>query len=321
MLGEYLAPGALLGRRTFPVTTTVLSVSIPLAAVIVGTMLLANVPGREAITLGILAMAGAPATVLAIKNTLADRGRLSNLLATLAAADNMLVVLLYAAAVPFLAASVTTDWSIWSAIWEVVVTIVGGTALGVLGMWALRLLLAAEKDNPGASLAGALLIVVALVASSLLIGSSPLVACAVAGIGTAIRKERAERAPDVFSALRSLEHLVYVFFFVFAGTEIVFGHLLGAGLVAAIYIVGRALGKITAAFVGGLVTRRGPIESLRFGTALLPQAGVVVGLAVDASTRFPYVGADILAVVLAALVIFELVGPFAVQHALHRAPE
>ena len=168
MLGEYLAPRALLGRKTFPITTTILSVLLPLAAVIVGTLMLTGVPGREAVTLGILAMAGAPATVLAIKNALGDKGRLSNLLATLAAADNLLVVLLYAAAAPFLAASVTTDWSVWSALWEVVVTIVAGTALGLLGMWALRLLLAAEKDSPGASLAGALLVVIALVASSLL---------------------------------------------------------------------------------------------------------------------------------------------------------
>ncbi len=154
MLGEYLAPRALLGRNTFPITTTILSVLLPLAAVIVGTLMLTGVPGREAVTLGILAMAGAPATVLAIKNALGDKGRLSNLLATLAAADNLLVVLLYAAAAPFLAASVTTDWSVWSALWEVVVTIVAGTALGFLGMWALRLLLAAEKDSPGASWPG-----------------------------------------------------------------------------------------------------------------------------------------------------------------------
>ena len=112
-----------------------------------------------------------------------------------------------------------------------------------------------------------------------------------------------------------------MFFFVFAGTEIVFGQLLGAGLVAVIYVFGRALGKVMAAFVGGLVTHRRPVESLRFGAALLPQAGVVVGLAVDAGSRFPQVGAEILSVVLAALVIFELVGPFAVQHALRHAPE
>jgi Kef-type K+ transport system membrane component KefB len=321
MLGEYLSPGALLDRRTLPIVTATLSVLLPLAIVIVGAIMLVGVPAREAITLGILAMAGAPATVLAIKHSMGDRGRLGNLLASLAALDNVLVVLLYAAAVPFLTASVTTDWSLLSALWEVVIAIGAGSALGLLGIWALKLVLSAERESVGASLTGTILVVTALVASSLLIGSSSLVACAVAGLGMAVRREKTPAGPDVFSALRSLEHLVYVFFFVFAGTEIVFGHVLSAGLVTLVYILGRALGKVLAALVGGLSTRRRLPEALRFGGALLPQAGVVVGLAVDASYRFPQVGTEILSAVLAALVIFELVGPFAVQHALRHAPE
>ena len=147
-------------------------------------------------------------------------------------------------------------------------------------------------------------------------------ACAVAGLITAAREETIPRSDHTAcSALRPLEHLVYVLFFVFAGTEIVFGHLTAAGVIALVYILGRSLGKIAAAVVGGIRTKRSMPASLRFGAALLPQAGVVVGLALDAGARFPYVGADIVAVVLAALIVFEFVGPVAVQKALLSAAE
>jgi Kef-type K+ transport system membrane component KefB len=322
MLGEYLAPRALLNRKTLPITTGVLSVLLPLAVVMYGVTAWAGAPVREAIVLGIFAMAGAPATVLAIRQTLGDRSGLGGLLATLAALDNLLVVLVYATLAPFLAASVTAEWTVWSALWEVVLTIGAGTVVGLLGARTLERLRIANPGSAGATMAGSLFVIVALVASTWLLGSSPLVACAVAGLVTASREETIPRSDHTAcSALRPLEHLVYVLFFVFAGTEIVFGHLTAAGVIAVVYILGRSLGKIAAAVLGGIRTKRSMPASLRFGAALLPQAGVVVGLALDAGARFPYVGADIVAVVLAALIVFEFVGPVAVQKALLSAGE
>lgn len=320
MLGEYLAPKALLDRRTLPLTTGLLSVLLPFIAVICGVIAWAGAPIREAIVLGIFAMAGAPATVLAMRQALGDRSGLGNLLATLAALDNLLVVLAYGALAPFLAASVTKEWSIWSALWEVLLTIGVGTGIGLMGARILERVRLINPGSTGNTVAGALLVVTALVASAWLLGSSALVACAVAGLVTAAREENVLRCDHTAcSALRPLEHLVYVLFFLLAGTEIVFRHLAVAGIVALIYILGRSAGKIVAAIVGGIRTKRSLPESVRFGAALLPQAGVVVGLALDAGSRFPYVGTDVVAVVLAALVVFELLGPIAVQKALRGA--
>ena len=53
-------------------------------------------------------------------------------------------------------------------------------------------------------------------------------------------------------------------------------------------------------------------------TALLPQAGVALGMALVAAQHLPHVGAAILPVVVAATVVFELVGPVATRAALDR---
>lgn len=316
MLGELLTPRALLARRTLPITTAVLAVALPFVAVVGGCLTFTQTPVRAAVTLGVLAMAGAPATILVMRQSLGDHSAFGDLLATLAAIDNLIVVILYGTLAPFLVASVAEAWSLPSALGEVLVTVAGGLALGLVGAVLLWLLRVDEEDNLGHSVAGAVLVIAILVASALLLGASPLIACAVAGIGTAVREQRIPHGVRSFDALRGLEGVVYVFFFVFAGTEIVFGNLFAAGLLALVYIVGRAGGKILAGVVGGLFSRRSLRDAFLFGSALIPQAGVVVGLALDASIRFPYLGSELLAVVMAALVVFEIVGPFAVQSAL-----
>ncbi|MBZ0218459.1 MAG: hypothetical protein K8F25_18020, partial [Fimbriimonadaceae bacterium] len=52
------------------------------------------------------------------------------------------------------------------------------------------------------------------------------------------------------------------------------------------------------------------------GAALLPQAGVAMGMALIAADSFPSLGNEILAITVGTTVIFELVGPIATQWTL-----
>jgi hypothetical protein len=55
------------------------------------------------------------------------------------------------------------------------------------------------------------------------------------------------------------------------------------------------------------------------GMALLPQAGVAIGMALLAAERFPEHRRTIIPVVIATTVVFELVGPIFTRIALTRA--
>jgi hypothetical protein len=57
------------------------------------------------------------------------------------------------------------------------------------------------------------------------------------------------------------------------------------------------------------------------GMALLPQAGVALGMALVATQRFPELSAIILPVVVGATVVFEAVGPVLTRWALVRVGE
>jgi len=55
------------------------------------------------------------------------------------------------------------------------------------------------------------------------------------------------------------------------------------------------------------------------GIALMPQAGVAIGMALVASERLPAFGDRILAITIASTIVFEIIGPIATQAALANA--
>lgn len=90
--------------------------------------------------------------------------------------------------------------------------------------------------------------------------------------------------------------------------------LLGVGLgLPGAFLTGRIRpGEPTMLEAVGLVLVCGGLSQrhrLCLGWSLLPQAGVALGMALAATERLPYVGAQLLPVVIGTTVLFELLGP------------
>ena len=84
----------------------------------------------------------------------------------------------------------------------------------------------------------------------------------------------------------------------------------------------RVLGKIGGAYLGAIVTKSEKKIAKYLGFALIPQAGVAIGLSLIASTVLnPELGAQIRAIVLSATVIYELIGPLVTKTVLKKAGE
>ncbi len=80
----------------------------------------------------------------------------------------------------------------------------------------------------------------------------------------------------------------------------------------------RVAGRLLGTRVGGWLSGADPTVRDWMGLALLPQAGVAIGMALLASQRFPELQDIILPVVLGSTVFFELVGPVATRWTLTR---
>ena len=119
----------------------------------------------------------------------------------------------------------------------------------------------------------------------------------------------------------------FMLFFVVSGASLELNVFLSGGivlLIAAVYILFRMVGKFSGAFFGGRVTKAEPVVQKYLGWTLFPQAGVAIGMAPLASQGFesnPEYGAMILAVALAATLIYELIGPIITKIALTKAGE
>jgi Kef-type K+ transport system membrane component KefB len=122
------------------------------------------------------------------------------------------------------------------------------------------------------------------------------------------------------SALSNFAGPLIILFFTIAGIELSLDVLMSAGLVAVIYIILRAVGKIGGSYVGARMCHASKKVRNNVGLCLLPQSGVAIGMIVAVVAAFPGPqGQLVQTVVLAGILIFELTGPaifkFTIEHA------
>ncbi|HOF53777.1 MAG TPA: cation:proton antiporter [Bacilli bacterium] len=137
----------------------------------------------------------------------------------------------------------------------------------------------------------------------------------------------------VFANMRSDSNLVvegvdrwtpplFMFFFILSGAELDVRVIVTVGLIGVVYIVARSVGKYFGAYLGALSTKSDKNIRHYLGFALLPQAGVAIGMAKVVSEEMPSdIGVKIVTVVLCSVLFFELVGPIITKLALMRAGE
>ena len=138
-----------------------------------------------------------------------------------------------------------------------------------------------------------------------------------AGVGAVIAS-LARHHEYPFHAIQGIETPLMVVFFVLAGASLEIGALFDLGAIGIVYILCRSVGKIVGARIGGEISRADPTTKKWLGAALLPQAGVAIGMALVAASQFPEYRQILLSIVIASTVFFELVGPIFTRLAIRR---
>jgi len=192
---------------------------------------------------------------------------------------------------------------------------IGGALVlgGIIGLPAAFLTGRLSPGEPTQS--EALGIVFLTAGAAIWLGVSYLLAGMVAGALVANLARHHDRA------FHEIEHIKWPFmliFFVLAGAALdirALGVWGGLGLAYVVLrIISRWLGGVIGARLGGAPAPEAPW----FGPALMPQAGVAVGMALVAGEEFPEIAAPIMAVTVATTILFELLGPLATMLAISR---
>lgn len=122
--------------------------------------------------------------------------------------------------------------------------------------------------------------------------------------------------------------VVYVLFFALVGATVQLDMLPTMGALGIAYMLLRIVGKYTGAWVGGYLGGVDPVVRDNLGLALLSQAGVAIGLALESSNRFGELGPAgedlaeiVVSVVATTTFVVQLAGPLLVKLAIQRAGE
>lgn len=271
-----------------------------------------------ALLLGAVCVATAPAATLHVLRELKASGALSTILMAVVAVNNGLAIMVFGISVSLvhqLGGDGINVLALATVLAEIVVSLLLGAATGwVMDLTVHRL----ESESEMLTLGLALLLLCG--ESARMLNLSPLLAGMAAGFVIVNRDRRDVR---VFRTINAFEPPIYVLFFTLAGTHLEPGALIASGWVGLTYFAMRALGKLMGARAGAWLAGAPPAVADNIGSALLPQAGVAIGLVFliqNDSSLAIYAGL-VTPVVLTGVVLSELIGPACTRVAVTRSGE
>ncbi len=257
-----------------------------------------------ALILGAIATATAPASTMMTIHQYHAKGEYVNTLLQVVALDDVVCLLAFSVVVAVVNAGNDGHISI-----EDVVMPFASNGIGILlgagsGVLLSKLLTPDRSKDNRLILSVALLLAVSCECA--LLGVSPLLSCMVFGaVYMNLTDDR-----KLFKQINRFTPPIMSMFFIISGMNLDLGAIRTAGVVGLSYFLIRIVGKYAGVYVGCLVTGM-PVNIKKYmGLALIPQAGVAIGLAfLGQRLLAPEIGDLLLTIILASSVLYELVGP------------
>lgn len=122
---------------------------------------------------------------------------------------------------------------------------------------------------------------------------------------------------------RYTDELIFVIFFTLSGLHLQLGSIKGSIVLILIFIVARAIGKFTGIYTGSLLFNTDPKVKKYAAGGLIPQGGIVIGLALllTKEPAFKDSASMIVGIVIGAALIHEISGPILSRLSLKKAGE
>lgn len=281
-----------------------------------------------ALVLGAIAAATAPAPIMMIVKKYKAKGELTDTLVPLVGFDDAVGVLMFGILLTISVTMInpsTTSINLFQVIKdpiiEIGISILIGSIIGLITGLLIRTVDIGEGQQEK-DLDVIIVAVFLTTGSAMLFHASPILTPMIAGaIVTNMINKKTYKIEEL--TLRSFIPPIMILFFTIAGASLQFDVIISAGLIGITYILSRILGKLLGAYLGSVIAKANRNVKRHLGFALLPQAGVAIGLSVAAYnliSPFDLEGAQVIKnVILASVLIFELSGPLLVKMSLEKS--
>lgn len=264
-----------------------------------------------ALILGAIATATAPASTMMTINQYKAKGEFVNTLLQIVALDDVVCLLAFSIVAGIAGRTGNEELTMSTVLMPVVYNIL---ALGLgffCGYFLSRLLIPARSKDNRLILAIAMLLWISGICASLDI--SPLLSCMIFGASyinlTSDKK--------LYRQINNFTPPVMSIFFIMSGMNLDLSALTTVGTVGLAYFIVRIIGKYLGTYISCLIT--GTSREIRnyMGLALIPQAGVAIGLAFLGQRLLPEeMGKLLLTIILSSSVLYEMVGPVCAKMSL-----
>jgi Kef-type K+ transport system membrane component KefB len=269
------------------------------------------------ILLGAIASATSPAsTMMTIRQT-KSKGHFANTILQVIALDSAISLLLFSISLGIVTSNETTGGFTAMDIFMPILINLGILVLGGLVGWVLHKLIIESRTTDN-RLIILLSLLMALTGFAVYFNVSPLLGCMAMGMVYL----NLSKDTSIFSQLDQFSPAILSLFFVLSGMKLRLDMLGSIGLIGIVYFVVRIIGKYVGASLGSLVSNSTPENKKYLGLALIPQAGVAIGLAALGSRVLDGVGlateaAMLSTIIVAAGVLYEIFGPPSAKLSLH----
>ena len=270
-----------------------------------------------ALIIGAISCATAPAATIAVINEYKAKGSLTTTLLAVVALDDAIAVVAFAIALGICQPLVNGgSISFYQMLGVPFLHIAEAIAIGILFGFALIYIAKLVRMRE-------LLLVIVFGMIMLCIGVTELlgVSAILANMVVGFVVVNAVKENEMFLVLEGIEDVIFAMFFVLAGLHFDLSVIKVAGILALLIVLARYFGKYFGARAGATISHASGEVKKYLGLALLPQAGVALGLALLAKRAFPTFGAIMLNAVLASVIINELVTPPLTKYAIFKAGE
>ena len=278
-----------------------------------------------AIVFGALASATAPAATVDVLWQYRSRGPLTSTLFGVVGLDDAAALIIYAFASSTAKAMLGTEHiELMTAIGQPLAEIGGSLLLGAIFGLALHFSMRWTRDK-----GQRLILLLGMIALGTGIADHynlSLILTSMAMGFTLVNISRDNRV--AFELVGVFNPPVMVLFFVLVGARVNIGLLGSIGLIGVTYLVMRVVGKTVGAYTGARLSKAPDVVRKYLGLGLLSQAGVAIGLAIDASHTFSAFGPEgarigLLAinVIAATTFVYQVLGPAMTRIAIFKADE
>lgn len=284
-----------------------------------------NFSSEEAVLIGLLlggiATATAPASPLAIVQELHAKGKFTSTFLAVIAADDAIALVIFTLALTAATTILEGGAFAWLNITDSLKIIIFSSAIGVVAALigkVFQKLLTHHKGMQTIATLGLIFIVYSL---SEYWHLEPLLSAMIMGVvlsNSSTDFNIVEKEID-----NHLTEIIFMLFFIISAMHLNFNAVFALPIAIELYVVSRMVGKIVGSYLGAVLARSSSVVKKYIGIALMPQAGVAIGLALSLQQHegLESIAPIILNVVIATTFLHELIGPFFTKYALLKSGE